>query len=121
MAKNNKPFLLNGLTLLMCVCNLFEFSIISNDQSTRTIELIITVLIVTFSFWILLKFNQGANWARHLVLLTCFVALFNLTWMSEMSNTAQIVVIFEAALALFLLYWLNTKSIKIYFRKENIN
>jgi hypothetical protein len=119
MNQPNKPKRLDGITALMALLNLGGFSMITDDESTRSTELIIISILIAFSFWILYKFNKGLNWARILVLITSVIALLNLIVILDYSIIAQIVILVEATLAIYLFYWLNTESVKKYFVHQN--
>ena len=95
--------------------NLCAYAMTSEDPSTELIEIILTSILIIFTFWVLFKFNRGYNWARVLVLITSVATLLNLLILKEYSLMIQGLLVFEAALGIFLLYWLNTERVKEYF------
>lgn len=118
MTQTNKPKLLDPITGLMAVLNLFGYSIVSHVESNGSTRLIIVSILIAVTFWVLYKFNKGFNWARKLVLFTSIIALLNLFVIMNYNLIGQVVILVEAVLAMFLLYWLNIEKVKNYFIGE---
>lgn len=112
------PKYLKETVWIMSIFNASAIFFVNWNSQYLTAMLLIVTLIVAFSFYVLLRYWQGRNWARILVMLTSVLALFNLSSIGKSSYMFSVFLISEALLAVFLLWWLNTNSVKQYFKRS---
>ena len=73
-------------------------------------------MIVVAGYVVLWFYWRGRNWARWLVLLSCFLCFLNLTNFPGRNVVTQFMLVAEAVLAVLLRYWLDTREAKEFFR-----
>lgn len=116
-----KPRGLKETTIAMALMNPCAFFFIEGQPpEIRWALFVVFTLIMFFSYWVLWKYWNGANWARILVLLTSVLALLNVTAFANSNLHQKIVIAAEGVFGLFLLYWLNTALVKRYFYSSNL-
>jgi hypothetical protein len=116
-------------TWLMAIFNILGYAILWEPEAHKTrfaVFFFITVFTLTISagYVVLWFFWRGKNWARILVLLHCFVCLYNvhdIHFFLRVNPVDKVMLLGEALLAVFLLYWLNTRSAKAYFKRSKVS
>jgi hypothetical protein len=106
----------------MAVFNVLGYALLWNHQrprSTLVALFVIFSILIAVGYVVIWFFWRGANWARILVLITSFLALWNLRGVLSAILIFKAIIVGEAALAVFLIVWLNTSAAKIYFKPDS--
>ena len=123
-----RPKAITISTWLMAVFNILGYAILWEPATHRTrfaVLFFITVFTLTIAagYVILWFFWKGKNWARILVLLNCFVCLYNVhdvRYFLRINSVEKVMLVGEAVLAVYLIYWLNTRKAKAYFKRSRL-
>lgn len=107
----------------MAALNPLGYSLLWKPHKTKPEVIFLFVvftLMIAAGYVVLWFFWNGKNWARLLVLLNCFLCLYNLRYLSVSGNLVEnVMLVGEAAVAAFLLRYLNTREAKAFFRSSN--
>jgi hypothetical protein len=121
-----RPKAVTILTWIMAALNPLGYSLLWNPHKTRSavvlLFLVFSAMIAT-GYLVLWFFWKGKNWARLVVLLNCFVCLYNIRYIPlHLKNPVEIVMIVgEAAVAVYLLWYLNTRRAKLFFKPDRLS
>jgi hypothetical protein len=124
-----KPRGLGATTVAMAVLNLGGFVGI---EWTRRGVVVMVASMVLLGYVVLWYYWQGRNWARQFVMFTSILTIVSFLAMlvesivlfvtereySPYVLNHAVVAVANAALGAFLLYWLNTKDVRVWFRKS---
>ena len=103
----------------MGVLNIFGYALLLDVRKPRSILAAFGMftLLITVGYVVLWFYWHGHNWARLLVLVTCFLCFYNLRNLASSNLIVKVMLVGEAAVAVFLVYWLNTSQAKEFFQK----
>jgi hypothetical protein len=119
-----RPKTITVTTVLMGILNLLGYALLIDSPKPRPTvlaEFLIFTVLIAVGYVVLWFYWQGHNWARLLVLATCFLCFFNffnLRRYPSVHPIAKVIVVGEAAVAAFLVYWLNTSQAKAFFKSK---
>jgi hypothetical protein len=113
--EQKRPRGITHTAIVFCVHNLLGYSMIDWDDENALGMAILLTPVIVLTFPVIWFFWKGRNWARWLVLLTCFVGLWNITTIPSWSPYLRGFLTVEALLSLFLLYWLNVPKVRAWF------
>lgn len=78
-----------------------------------------TIALIVAGYFVLWYYWLGRNWARILVIVTSVLAVLDLAFIRHpypsLNNSLLAV---EALVGLFLLYWLNSKGVRVWFKRS---
>jgi hypothetical protein len=115
---SKRPKGLASTAAAMSVTNAMGWAIIDWSVPTAWRTFIIFTILIAIGYGVIWFYWKGKNWARILVLLTCLLSLFNLSFWNGARLPERITIGTEAVLSVFLLYWLNTRKVKAFFAIE---
>jgi len=106
-------------TWAMGVLNLLGYALLLDVRRPRSIWVasLVCTLMIAAGYVVLWFYWHGHNWARLLVLVTCFLCFYNLRNLASSNLIVKVMLVGEAAVAVFLVYWLNTSQAKEFFQK----
>jgi hypothetical protein len=121
MSGSERPKGLASTAAAMSVTNAMGWAIIDWSLPTAWRTFIVSTILIAIGYGVIWFYWKGKNWARVLVLLTCLLSLFNLSFWNRNRLPERAMIGIEAALSLFLLYWLNTRKVSAFFAAEKPN
>jgi hypothetical protein len=115
-----RPKEVTATTWVMGALNLLGYALLLDLQKPRLVILafVTFTLMIAAGYLVLWFYWRGRNWARILVLVTCFLCFYNLREFLSANLIVKIMLVGEASVAVFLVYWLNTSQAKAFFKNS---